>query len=117
MTLDAHARAAFDREIRATPQPLPTDLEIGLALDAISTLQRKPQPGPMRSGARDIAQYLAPACALAAACLIAALSGRPGTVLPRPLATELARTLPGDTGTRFTLFIILAGDSLRSAGR
>jgi len=117
MTIDARASAAFDREIQRAAQQPPTDLELGLALDAISKAQRKPQLRPLRSGLPGVMQYLAPACALAAACLIAALSGRPGTVLPRPLAAELSRTLPDDTGTRFTSFFVVAGISLRSGGR
>jgi len=117
MTIDPGASAAFDLDIQETPPRAPSDLELGRAMDAIAVASPRPLPEPLRPEARVVLQDLVPACALAAACLIAALSGRPGTMLPRPLAVELATTLPDDTGGRFVSFVISVGDSLRSEGR
>lgn len=115
MTIDPEVRAAFELDIEETPARSPSDLELERAIDTIAVA--RPLPEPLRPEARGMLQDLVPACALAAACLIAALSGRPGTMLPRPLAVELATTLPDDTGGRFVSFIVSVGDSLRSEGR
>jgi hypothetical protein len=113
MTVDESARAAFVHDMSETRYRPPSDREIGSALAALSGARKK----PFRTGARSFLQDLVPAFALAAACLVAALSGQPGTALPRPLAAELSMTLPADAGSRFVSFIVSAGDSLRSSGR
>lgn len=58
-----------------------------------------------------------PMAVLAAACLIAVVSGLPGSGLPRPLASELTRTIPADAGDSFIVLMVATGDYFRSADR
>lgn len=54
---------------------------------------------------------------LAAACFVAVVSGLPGAGLPRPLASELTRTIPDDAGENFIVLMVATGDYFRSADR
>jgi len=103
MKLDNAMKEAFDRDVRGTAAREPRNDELARAVPAAVA----GRPGHKPSG-------LAPALALAAACLAAAFVAPAGGGL-RPLARELSRSLPDDSGDRFVSFILLAGDSLRSA--
>ena len=103
MKLDHAMKEAFNRDLAGIAAREPLNDESARAIAAATAPRPERKPGG-----------LVPALALAAACLTAA-SIAPAWGGYGPLARELSRSLPRDSGDRFVSFILLAGESLRSA--
>lgn len=106
MKLDDALREAFDREAGAVTERRPSVAEVSRACRGNVTrsgLVRGIGPG-----------YSVPLLALAAAAVVALCLNPASARLVRPLATELAVSLPDETGSRFLDFVLEAGESYRS---
>ena len=113
---DKVIEAAFERECSAIPLPTPPGSRIVRALPVVDVGGEAFGRGVegnhlVRRGVRTAALSVA----LAAACVLPLLAGAVVAGTPRPLAAELSASLPGDSGERFTAFMLAAGASLRSA--
>lgn len=106
MKLDDALKEAFEREIGAVPERRPSVAEASRACGGCGR----------RSGLGRVARLgnFAPLLALAAASVVALCLGTESVRLTRPLAAELAATIPDDAGSRFLDFMLEAGESYRS---
>ncbi len=106
MKLDDSLKEVFKREVLAVPERLPSVLEISRACKGDSS-------GRGRVVGFKWADFI-PVLAFAAAAFLA-LRLDPVVILRfRPLASELALSVPDDAGSRFIDFVLEAGESYRS---
>ena len=106
MNIDDAARQVFSNDVLGVQGRMPDPDEVARALSKRPDRSRD----PLQRALRDFL----PAAFLAAACLAAVASGRPGSGFARPLAVELARTLPENPGDEFVTFMVAAGEFFRS---
>jgi len=109
MNIDDAVRQVFNSEVFGVQVRMPGSDEIARALRACPDRRQY----PLRRAVHDFV----PAALLATACLVAVVSGQPESVSARPLASELTRTLPADTGDTFIGIMVATGDFFRSADR
>ncbi len=109
--LDKAMETAFEREYMEMDPPRPHGAELARALHVVKV---EWQPGG-KSGARQGLRTAVLSAALAAACILPGIAGVVFTGTSRPLAVELSASIPGDSGERFTSFMLAVGASLRSA--
>jgi hypothetical protein len=107
---------AFERECAAIPLPTPPGSGFVRALPVFDAGGKAGGGSAgglhvMRPGLRTAVL----SAALTAACVLPLLAGAVVAGTPRPLAAELSASLPGDSGKRFTAFMLAAGASLRSS--
>lgn len=107
MRLDDAIREALGREASAVPERRPSAAEVSRACGGPATGRGRAQG--VRPG------NFIPLLALAAASLVAIRLDPASARLARPLAAELAASIPEDAGSRFLDFVLGAGESYRSS--
>jgi hypothetical protein len=106
MKLDDVIKEAFDRETCAVPERRPSAAETVRACGG--RLSDRGRGLGVKPG------NFAPLLVLAAVSLVALCLDPASVRLVRPLATQLAATIPEEAGSRFLDFMLEAGESYRS---
>lgn len=107
MKLDDALRVALERETGAVPERRPSASEVSRACGLSSTGRNRGRG--IRPG------NFVPLLALAAASVVVLSLDPASARLVRPLATQLAVTIPEEAGNRFLDFMLEAGESYRSS--